>query len=80
MNQVKNHEIIYRIKSKNVQLLIDDSSEDKKAKVTKKPLIKIKFKFENHKNCLESTQLKTNINHLEKNETNVDSLKNIIKN
>ena len=37
--------------------LIDDGSEDKKAKGTKKYVIKRKLKFENYKNCLETTQL-----------------------
>ena len=37
--------------------LIDDGSEDKKAKGTKKCVIKRKIKFENYKNCLEATQL-----------------------
>ena len=37
--------------------LIDDGSEDKKAKGTKKCFIKRKLKFENYKNCLEATQL-----------------------
>ena len=35
--------------------LVDDSSEDKKAKGTKKCVIKRKHKFENYKNCLEVT-------------------------
>ena len=37
--------------------LIDDGSEDKKAKGTRKYVIKRKLKFENYKNCLETTQL-----------------------
>ena len=37
--------------------LIDDGSEDKKAKGTKKYVIKRKLKLENYKNCLETTQL-----------------------
>ena len=37
--------------------LTDDSSEDKKAKGTKKCVRKRKFKFEDYKNCLEATQL-----------------------
>ena len=37
--------------------LIDDGIEDKKAKGTKKYVIKRKLKFENYKNCLETTQL-----------------------
>ena len=46
--------------------MIDDSSEDKKAKTTKKCVIKIKLKFKNYKNCLEATQLDNKIKYLEK--------------
>ena len=37
-----------------------------KAKDTKKCVIKRKLKFENFKNCLETTQLENEINHLKK--------------
>ena len=37
--------------------LIDEGSEDKKAKGTKKCVIKRKREFENYKSCLEATQL-----------------------
>ena len=33
-----------------------------------------KLKFKEYKNCLESTQLENKIDHLEKNETDIDSL------
>ena len=46
--------------------LIDDDSEDKKAKGPKRCVIKRKLKFENYKNCLEVTQLESEINYLEK--------------
>ena len=42
--------------------------------------MKIKLKLEDQKNCLEASQLKNKINHQEKNKTDVDSLKKIIKN
>ena len=60
---------------KTYSYLIDDSSEDKKAKVTKKCVLKRKLKFENYKNCLEATQLDNKIKYLEKNKINIDSLK-----
>ena len=60
--------------------LIDDGNEDKKAKDTKKCVIKRKLKFENYKNCLEATQLDNKIKYLEKNKINIYSLKKIIKN
>ena len=46
--------------------LIDDSSKDKKAKSTKKCVIKKQLKFEHYKNCLEATHLENEINYLEK--------------
>ena len=54
------------LRAKTYSYLIDDSSEDKKAKDTKNCVIKIKFKFENYKNCLEATQLESKINYIEK--------------
>ena len=63
------------LRAKTYSYLIDDSSEDKKAKRTKKSDIKGKLNFQDYKNCLEATQLENKIKHLEKNEINVDSLK-----
>ena len=60
--------------------LIDDDSEDKKAKGTKKCVTKRKLKFENYKNSLEAIQLDNKIKYLEKNKTNILSLKKIINN
>ena len=53
------------LKAKTYSFLIEDGSEDKKAKATKKYVIKRKFKFENFKNCLEATQLESKINYLD---------------
>ena len=44
------------LRAKTYSYLIDDGSEDKKAKSTKKCVIKRKLKFENYKSCLEGTQ------------------------
>ena len=52
------------LRAKTYSYLIDDSSEDKKAKGTKKCVIKRKLKFENCKNCLEATQLDNKIKYL----------------
>ena len=46
--------------------LIDDDSEDKKAKDTKTCVIKRKLKLENYKNCFEETQLENKIYYPEK--------------
>ena len=68
------------LKAKTHNYLIDDGSEDKKAKCTKKCVIKRKLKFENYKNSLEATQLDNKIKYLEKSKISIDSLKKIIKN
>ena len=68
------------LRAKTYFYLIDDDSEDKKAKGTKICVIKRKLKFENYKNCLEATQLENKTNYVEKNKVNIDSLRKIIKN
>ena len=68
------------LRVKTYSYLIDDGTEDKKAKGTKKCVMKRKLKFENYKNCLEATQLENKINYLEKNKIHIDSIKEFIKN
>ena len=46
----------------------------KKAKRTKKCVIKRKLKFEDYINCLEATQLENKIKQLEKNENDLNGL------
>ena len=60
------------LRAKTYSYLIDDVSEDKKAKRTKNCVIKKKLKSENYKNYLEATQLENKIYHLEKNENEID--------
>ena len=52
------------LRAKSYSYLIDDFSENKKAKGTRKCTIKRKFKFENYKNCLEATQIDNKIKYL----------------
>ena len=66
------------LRAKTYSYLTDDGNKDKKAKGTRKCVIKRKLKFENYKNCLESKQFDNVINHLEK-KINIDSTKNVIK-
>ena len=62
------------LRAKTYKYLIDDCSEDKKAKGTKNFVIKRKFKIENYKNCLEATQLYNKTSYLEKKKKiNIDS-------
>ena len=49
------------LRAKTYSYLIDDSSEDKKAKDTKKCVMKRKLKCQNYKNCLKATQLDNKI-------------------
>ena len=63
------------LRAKTDIYLADDGSEDKKSKGTKKCLIKRPLIFQNCKNCLEATQLDNKVKYVEKNETNLDSLK-----
>ena len=42
--------------------------------------MKRKLKFQDYKDCLEAVQIENKINHLKKNKTDVDSLKEFIKN
>ena len=71
------------LRAKTYSYLIDDGNEDKKAKGTKKCVIK-KNLIENlkktNKNCLEATQLENKINYLEKYKIDIDSIKEFIKN
>ena len=66
--------------AKTHSYLIDDSREDKKAKGTKTCVMKRKLKFENYKNCLETTQIESKINQLEKYKINIGSFKKNHKN
>ena len=65
---------IQTVSSHTYSYLIDDGSEDKKAKGTKKCVIKRQLKFEDYKNYLDATQLDNETNYL-KNEINMDSFK-----
>ena len=67
MNQVeKLLQKFFRLRAKTYSYLLDDGSEDKKAKDTKKCVIKRKIKFENYQNFLEATQLDNKMKYLEK--------------
>ena len=64
-----------RLTAKTYSYLKDNNDEDKKAKGTKKCVIKRKLKFEDYKNCLEAAQIENKISCLEKHKIDVDSLK-----
>ena len=54
------------LRTKPYSYLKDNNNEDKKAKCTKKCVIKRKLKFQDFKNCLEAAPTENKINHLEK--------------
>ena len=54
------------LRAKTYRCLIDDGSEDKNTKSTKKCVITRKHKFENYKSCLATTQHQNKISHVEK--------------
>ena len=62
------------LRAKTYSYLIDDVNENKKAKDTKKYVIKRRLKFENYKSCLEATQIENKINYLEKDKIDADSI------
>ena len=68
------------LRAKTYSYLTGNNNEDKKAKGTKKCVIKRKLKFEDYKDCLDETQLENKTNHQEKNKNDLYSVKKIIKN
>ena len=63
------------LRAKTYTCVIDNASEDKKAKNTKKHVIKRKLKLKDYKNCLKTTHLENKIKQLEKNKVNTESLR-----
>ena len=63
------------LRAKAYIYLKDNNDEDKKAKGTKKCVIKRKLKCQDYKNCLEAAQIENKIHHLEKYVIGIDSLK-----
>ena len=62
------------LRPKTYSYLRDDNDENKKAKGTKKCVVKRKLKFEDYNHRLEATQLENKINQLEKTKVAIDSL------
>ena len=63
------------LRAKTYSYLKNNNDEDKKAKGTKRCVIKSKLKFQDYKDFLEATQTDRKIEYLEKKKINVDSLK-----
>ena len=66
---------MFKYVQKTYSTLKDNNDEGKKAKGTKKRVIKRKMKFENYKNCLKASQIINIVNYVKKKEAHVDSLK-----
>ena len=69
-----------RLLTKNYSYLKDSSSEDKKAKDTKKCVIRKKLEFEDYDNCQKQLKLKIKQTRYEKIKLTQNALKKIIKN
>ena len=70
---------IVGLRAKTYSYIVDDGSQDKKAKSTKKCIIKGKLKIRDYKISLEAAQIENIINHLEENKIDIDTLKQFIK-
>ena len=68
------------LRAKIYSHLKDGGCEVKKAKVTKKCVIKRKLQFEKYKNCLEATKLDNKGNCIEENKIEIDSINENHKN
>ena len=70
----------FGLRAKTYSYLIDDGSENKKAKRHKKKcVIKRRLKIENYKNFLEATQFDNKIKYLEKNKIDIHGIKKVHK-
>ena len=65
----------FGLRAKTYSYLKDSNDEDKKAKGTKKCVIKTKIKFQDYENRLEVAQTERKINYLRKKQIDVASLK-----
>ena len=63
------------LRPKTSSYLKDSNDECKKAKCTKKCILKRKLKFKDCKNCLKTSQIVNIVNYVEKKRINVDGLK-----
>ena len=63
------------LRPKRNSYVTDENDENKKAKGTKKCVRKRKLQFEDYKQFFKATPLENKINHLEKNNLNVDNLR-----
>ena len=64
------------LRSKTYSFLIDDRSENQRAKSTKQYVMQRGLKFEDYQNCTEVNRLENKINYLENNKIEADYLKN----
>ena len=71
--KIMSKSVVLRVKT--FSCLIDEGSKYQKAKRTKKCFIKRKLKFENYENRLNNNSTWEQINHLEKNKIDIDSIK-----
>ena len=69
-----------RLRAQTYRYITDNNNESKKARGTKKYIVKRKLKFENYKNCLQGSQLENKIIHLNTSNIDVKGFRKIKKN
>ena len=68
------------LRAKTYSYLKENNDENKKAKGTKKCVIKIELKFQDYKNCLNAAKIDEKLKYLELKKINVHKLKELVKN
>ena len=63
------------LRAKTYSYLKENNDKNKKAKGTKKYVIKGRLKFGDYKNCLKAPQVENKMNHSERNKIDKDTLK-----
>ena len=71
---------LFGLTAKKYRYPKDNNNEDEKPKDTEKFVIKRNLKFEDYRKVLDADQIENKMNHLEKNNVDVDSLKEDQKN
>ena len=68
------------LRAKTYSYLKEKNDENKKAKGTKKCVIKRELKFQDYKNCLNAAKIDEKLKYLELKKINVHKLKELVKN
>ena len=69
----------FGLRAKTYSCLKENNDENKKAKGTKKSVIRRKLKFQDYKNCLNAAKIHEKLKYLEEKKFNVDKLKEFVE-